>query len=89
MAYLVYGKYIKRIIYNWRTEYDSTRRAELFDMIEDFEHSARIVQLIGNKLKDAVSNGNPLNTGDYDVLIKNLSSKLKNIIITNNKRLNL
>ena len=67
----------------------STRRAELFDMIEDFEHSARIVQLIGNKLRDAVSNGSPLNTGDYDILIKNLSSKLKNIITTNNKRLNL
>lgn len=58
-------------------------------MIEDFEHSARIVQLIGNKLRDAVSNGSPLNTGDYDILIKNLSSKLKNIITTNNKRLNL
>lgn len=67
----------------------NTRRAELFDMIEDFEHSARIVQLIGNKLRDAVSNGSPLNTGDYDILIKNLSSKLKNIITTNNKRLNL
>lgn len=67
----------------------NTRRAELFDMIGDFEHSARIVQLIGNKLRDAVSNGSPLNTGDYDILIKNLSSKLKNIITTNNKRLNL
>lgn len=67
----------------------STRRAELFDMIEDFEHSARTVQLIGNKLRDAVSNGSPLNTGDYDILIKNLSSKLKNIITTNNKCLNL
>lgn len=41
-------------------------------------------------LKDTtLSEMYPQCAGDYDILIKNLSSKLKNIITTNNKRLNL